>query len=208
MANQPVPPYFAQRNGFRIRPYTLDDATPYFWAVMASRQALTEWTNWFKPGYTLDDARIWVVSRIGAWQHATAFDFAVERVEDNMLLGNVGLNTVSSTHRYASMNFWVRTDASGQGAASVALKLVAAFGFDVLGLSRVELAIKTDNMAARKAAHNAGAAFEANARNRLQLHGQPIDAALYSLVPADVFMQSGEIRNAPFLGAKPSLDTH
>ncbi|MBB5017149.1 RimJ/RimL family protein N-acetyltransferase [Chitinivorax tropicus] len=208
MSNPPVPPYFAQRNGIRIRPYTLDDATPYFWAVMASRQELAAWTNWFKVGYTLDDARIWVVSRIGAWQHATAFDFAVERVEDNMLLGNVGLNTVSSTHRYASMNFWIRTDACGQGVASSAMKLVAAFGFDVLNLARVELAIKTDNMAARKAAHNAGAAFEANARNRLQLAGKPVEAALYSLIPADVYAPSGEMRNTPFLGTNPSLDTH
>ena len=41
------------------------------------------------------------------------------------------------------------------------------------------------NNASEAIAIAAGAAFECRARNRIFLHGQPLDAHIYALIPAD-----------------------
>lgn len=194
-----IPPYFAQRDGIRIRPYRLDDATPFFWAAMSSRQDIQGWMPQFSERYTLDDARTWVLSRLGAWHSGQAFEFVIERVEDGELIGSVGLSAVQQSLRYAQIGYWVRTDAHGHGIGCTAIKLAAGFAFDVLALSRIEFAIQTGNSPARASAENAGALFETVARNRLREQGQPIDAAVYALVPGDLYNQAGDLRGAPVI---------
>ena len=66
------------------------------------------------------------------------------------------------------------------------LALSARFGFDQLGLIRVEIVAETGNRASRRTAERAGARFEAIARHRLWIHGRPADAAVYALLPSDL----------------------
>jgi RimJ/RimL family protein N-acetyltransferase len=66
------------------------------------------------------------------------------------------------------------------------VRLVARFAFDTLQLSRLEIFARPENVASRRVAEKAGAKFEAIARNRMVQHGRAYDAALYSLIPADV----------------------
>ena len=53
-------------------------------------------------------------------------------------------------------------------------------------MSRIEIAAIPSNVASRRVAERAGAKFEAVVRNRLVMHGNAYDAALYSIVPADI----------------------
>ena len=53
-------------------------------------------------------------------------------------------------------------------------------------LRRLEIVIAEDNRASRRVAEKAGARFEAVARRRLLLRGEPQDAAIYSFTADDV----------------------
>jgi ribosomal-protein-serine acetyltransferase len=54
----------------------------------------------------------------------------------------------------------VRTRQTGQGIATAAVRLIARFGFEDLGLRRLELLVAVDNMASRRVAEKVGATFE------------------------------------------------
>jgi RimJ/RimL family protein N-acetyltransferase len=71
----------------------------------------------------------------------------------------VGLDqiTVDGT---ADIGYWVRTSQTGLGLATAAVRLVARFGFEDLGLRRLEMLIATDNLASRRVAEKVGATFE------------------------------------------------
>ena len=73
--------------------------------------------------------------------------------------------------------------ASARGFAVGAVKLTAAFAFETLGLMRIEIVAAADNAGSRRVAEKAGALFECLARNRLLIHGKPVTAAVYSLIP-------------------------
>jgi RimJ/RimL family protein N-acetyltransferase len=102
------------------------------------------------------------------------------------LLGGVGLNQRNRLHRSANMGYWVRQSCQGQGVAAAAGRLVAGFGFQWLGLVRIEIVILPDNRPSLRTAEKIGARFEGVARQRLCMREQPDDAAIYGLVPADL----------------------
>src|SRR5438876_1019870 len=60
----------------------------------------------------------------------------------------------------ANVGYWVRTSQTGQGIATAAVRLIAWFGFEDLGLLRLELLIAADNPASRRIAEKVGATFE------------------------------------------------
>ena len=104
------------------------------------------------------------------------------------LLGGAGINQLAAHHRYGNIGYWVRQSRQGQGIAWQAVALLRDFGFQRLGLFRLEIVMGVGNTASEAVAIAAGATFECRAKNRIFLHGQPIDAQLYSLVPAERFL--------------------
>src|SRR6185312_4258697 len=89
-------------------------------------------------------------------------------------------------HRYANLGYCVRTSRTRQGLAARATRLAARYGFETLGLTRIEIVANPDNLGSRRVAEKAGARLEAIVRNRIVMHGQPLPAVLYSLVPEDL----------------------
>jgi RimJ/RimL family protein N-acetyltransferase len=67
------------------------------------------------------------------------------------------------------------------------VRLAARFAFDTLGLHRVEIAAQPENFPSRRVAEKVGATFEGVLRNRIFKRGQPYPAALYSLIPEDLW---------------------
>lgn len=67
------------------------------------------------------------------------------------------------------------------------MRQVARFGFEQLGLVRLELVIDVDNAASIRVAEKAGAVFDGVLRNRVVGQGgTPRPARMYSLVPGDL----------------------
>jgi RimJ/RimL family protein N-acetyltransferase len=85
-------------------------------------------------------------------------------------------------HRFANLGYWVRTSATRQGVATEAVRQVAEFAFGNTDLVRLEIVCAVGNDASQRVAERAGAAREGALRHRLLLHGQPVDAVMYSLV--------------------------
>ncbi len=63
-----------------------------------------------------------------------------------------------------------------------AVALLHDFGFEQLGLFRLEIVMGVGNTASEAVAMAAGATFECRARNRIFLHGHPLDANTYLII--------------------------
>lgn len=176
--------------GVALRPYRDSDATPLFEAVYASKSALRPWMPWCHSHYSAGDAELWVRSRAAMWAGAGEFDFVIERQSDGRLLGGAGLNRINWEDRVANLGYWVRTDATRQGVASTAARLLAGFGLRFLRLRRIEILAALGNVASQRVATKAGATPEGVLRNRLRLHGASHDAVVFSFVPADFGLAS------------------
>lgn len=183
----PQPPDVQLAEGaLLLRPWRPDDAPALHAAVQESLETLGRWLPWCHAGYDLEEARAWVRHCQEGWAADEHFAFGIFERDGGGLIGSVGLNQRNRTHRSAGLGYWVRQSRQGTGIARRATTLAARFGFETLGLVRIEIVALPDNHASRRTAEKAGARFECIARHRLWARNEARDAAVYALVPGDL----------------------
>jgi len=170
----------------RLRPWQPQDAIALYDAARESVASVGRWLPWCHAGYGLDDATAWISHCQDGWSRGDHVAFPVFDNNTGELLGGVGLNQFNRMHRSANLGYWVRQSRHGEGIAAQAAMMIARFGFEQLGLIRIEIVALPDNHASRRTAEKTGAHFESVARQRLCVQGQPMDAAVYALIPADL----------------------
>lgn len=168
------------------RPYRLSDVDELFSAARESLREVGPWLPWCHENYSRTDSEEWVRGCEQRWRVDESYDFALLDAQDGRYCGGVGINLVQRNYRMANLGYWVRSSETGRGIATEAARLVAGFGFDVVGLERIEIVVATENHASVKVAERAGARREAVLRRRLQLHGKGHDAVMLSILREDL----------------------
>jgi ribosomal-protein-serine acetyltransferase len=171
----------------RIRRYRADDIPALFEAARESADELfTRWMPWCHANYAVEESSAFVLSREDAWSKGEEYDFAIFDLETEAFLGSVGLNQFNRVHNLANLGYWIRRSASGCGVAAAATRLAARFGFEDLGLHRVEIVIAVENERSQRVAEKAGARREGILRRRLLIADRLHDAVIYSLLSDDL----------------------
>jgi hypothetical protein len=168
------------------RPYRPDDAPALTEAVLESHASLSRWLDWCRPDYGLADAEQWIAACEAGWRSGDQYAFAVFDRGTNRFLGAAGISQRNRRYNYAGIGYWVRQSARGHAIAARVARHVATFGFERIGLGRIEILAAVDNPASRRTAERIGALFEGIQRQRLRVGGTTQDAATYSLVPGDL----------------------
>jgi [ribosomal protein S5]-alanine N-acetyltransferase len=75
----------------------------------------------------------------------TGIWFAVCSLDNKTFYGAGGLNSLSKEHKKAEIGFWLLPDFWGQGIMKEAIPLICDFGFDKLGLHRIEGFVESEN---------------------------------------------------------------
>ncbi len=166
----------------RVRP---SDAESIFTAVNESIAEVSPWMPWCSADYSLEESRFWCESRDAAWRHGVEYDFVIMNKPGDLPLGVCGLNQINVAERFANLGYWIRTSKTGLGIASAAVPMIAKFGFDNLKLHRMEIVVAVKNIPSQRVAEKVGALQEGLLRQRLYVHGQTLDAFMFSLVPGD-----------------------
>ncbi|HUR87011.1 MAG TPA: GNAT family N-acetyltransferase [Solirubrobacteraceae bacterium] len=130
--------------------------------------------------YTQPEALAWIRRQHDHRTSATAVVLAVTHAVDDVALGSVSLGRFSDDGRQAELGYWLLPGARGRGLATTAAHVLCAWGFEHLGLARIELAILPENVASRRVAERLGAAFEGVRPGRHE-EGRAVDMAVYSL---------------------------
>jgi RimJ/RimL family protein N-acetyltransferase len=208
--------------GLHLRPWQPEDADALFEATRESFATVSPWLPWLHEGYTRDDSKRWVDDCQAARERGDAYAFGIFD-DQGRLLGDIAINRIDSRRRSANLGYWVRESAQGQGVATRAARAIAAFGFDVLGLVRIEVVIAVDNIPSRRTAERLGAYLDGISPNRIIHRDEAAPAVVYSLLPPDVsgvspgpVMEDGDLRLRPFrssdrsalyISLRESLDT-
>ncbi|MCH7376851.1 GNAT family N-acetyltransferase [Aeromonas sp. MR19] len=168
-----------------ISPFESGDADEFVRAAHESIETVGKWMSWCSYSFTRESALEWFATCDQDREAGRAYDMGLFCAATSQLLGGAGINQLSPHHRYGNIGYWVRQSRQGQGIAQQAVALLRDFGFQQLGLFRLEIVMGIGNTASEAVAIASGATFECRARNRIFLHDQPIDAYIYSLTPID-----------------------
>jgi RimJ/RimL family protein N-acetyltransferase len=136
--------------------------------------------------YTAADARSFLASGVQASEEGDSLESAIRNAADGAYLGTIGLHFARCRAGEAEIGYVVTPSARGRGVARRAVRLLADWALRTYGCRRVELLVQPGNLASRRAAEGAGAAFEGIRRNGLALRtGLVCDAAVYALTSQD-----------------------
>ena len=169
-----------------IRPYTAGDITEQVDAIIESVTTVGRWLPWCNSTYSVKDAAEWFVICEQSMAASLSYDLGIFYKSSRELVGSIAINEIRANHKLGNIGYWVRESAQGKGIAAEAVEAIAEFGFNLLGLVRLEIIAGVDNKASRRVAEKVNATCEGLARNRIILDKQPIDAMIYSLIPSDL----------------------
>src|SRR5437899_10325824 len=168
------------------RAYQHEDTYALYAAVRESIAEVSPWLPWCHENYSIEESREFVSTRGKSAADGEWYSFGVFEKDSGKFLGGVGLNFINRVHLMANLGYWVRTSSVGCGVATSATRLAARFGFDELGLHRIEIVAAVENIASQRVAEKVGAVREGVVRKRLLIRGESQDAVLFSLVPEDL----------------------
>lgn len=166
-----------------LRPFRLEDRAQLYCAVKESLHELKPWMSWATDQYTELTAKEYITIARARWEEHTFYAFAI--TGSDQILGACTLSSIHPIYHFCNLGYWVRTSFHGQGIAGRAAKLTARFGFEHLGLIRVEIVIAVQNHASLRVAEKIGAHDEGVLLNRMVIGKSIYDAHMYSLLPSD-----------------------
>lgn len=92
-----------------------------------------------------------------------------------------------SRMRTGHVGYWCAAEARGRGVATRALRLLSRYGFEELGLQRLELITDPDNLASQRVAEKVGYRREGVLRSHLDHpDGRRRDSVMFSLLPGEL----------------------
>lgn len=142
------------------------------------------WTSVPVP-YRREDAEFFVAGIAAReWAAGTSATFLVRERASGALVGAMGLHDISAGT--AEIGFWTAPGLRGRGLTTAAAGLLCRWGFEALGLARIEWQAYVGNTGSRRVAEKVGFRVEGTCRQRLSARGSRYDGWIGGLLPGDL----------------------
>ena len=165
-----------------LRPSVPEDAEAI--REVYSEPDIRHWMGWDDQPPDDAEARANIERAARAWEERTWAVFRIVDAATGKVVG--GVNLRMGDHRMGEISYFLRASARGRGLATRAVRLVAAWAFDELGLERIELRVHPENEASQRVAERTGFTREGVERaSRAWPDGSRFDSVVYSLLPGD-----------------------
>jgi ribosomal-protein-alanine N-acetyltransferase len=171
----------------RLRPLTLDDASALF--VFTSDPDVARFTSW-TPHRSVDDARAYLTTIIKRYDDGDLAPWGVVHRADQGLIGYCGLTEWDRDDARAELVYALARPYWGRGYAAEAARAAIAFGFERLGLNRIEATCEPENVASSRVMEKVGMTFEGVLREQVRGKSGFVDQRIYSILKRD-FTPSG-----------------
>ncbi|CAA9571708.1 MAG: Acetyltransferase, GNAT family [uncultured Thermomicrobiales bacterium] len=165
-----------------LRPFTLADAPLV--QEMAGDVRVSATTLNIPHPYPEGLAREWIGTHAASAAEGRVYVFAIERKADRALLGAIA-TTITRQHARAEIGYWLGFSHWNQGYTTEAARRVVAFGFEELGLNRIQATYWPRNPASGRVMEKAGLIYEGTLRGYLLRKGSFEDTAIHALLRAD-----------------------
>lgn len=135
--------------------------------------------------YPADRALPFIVECGEKWLAKKGVTWAIVDSNNGALIGGIGL-VIVERHKRAELGYWVTRERWGQGVAGEAGRAVIAFGFEVLGLERIEANHYPENPASGAVLRKLGMRHEGHARHAVWRDNVPRDLERFAMLASDL----------------------
>lgn len=140
-----------------LRPLHITDAEDMF--DYASREDLTKYLLW-SPHPSISYTRDYLAYVESRYALGDFYDWAIVDIESGRMIGSCGFTRINTEHDCAEIGYVLNPDFRGRGYAAEAAARVIEFGFDILGMHRIEARFMKGNDASLRVMEKLGMTFE------------------------------------------------
>ena len=101
------------------------------------------------------------------------------------MIGTCGVTALNEACFSGEVGYVINPQYSNMGIATEAVKRVLEFGFEVLGLRRIEAHYMPENKASRRVMEKCGMTFEGILRKSMMVKGKLIDVGICSILRSE-----------------------
>ena len=107
--------------------------------------------------------------------------WAICSADNKVFYGAGGLNDISQKDRKAEIGLWLLPEYWGKGIMKEAMPLITNYGFEELGLERIEGFVESDNLNCKRAMAKLDFKYEETMKNQEIKKGKRIIIDVYSI---------------------------
>jgi RimJ/RimL family protein N-acetyltransferase len=171
-----------QTNRLLLRPFRSEDQSALLLLISEKEVAAT--TLRIPHPCTLRDVQDWLATHGQEYERRETIRWAVCLRHSDTLVGGISL-FLNDPFQSAELGYWIGRPYWGQGCAWEAAKKVVDFGFDVVGLNRIEAHFMLENGASAKILEKLGMQYEGLHRQLIKRWGQFKDVKTYAMLQSD-----------------------
>ena len=171
-----------QTDRLLLRPFRNEDQQALLLLISEKEVAAT--TLRIPHPCTLGDVQDWLSAHQQEYEKRETIRWAICLRPAGTLVGGISL-FLNDAFQSAELGYWIGKPYWGQGYASEAAKRVVDFGFDTIGLNRIEAHFMQENNASAKILEKLGMQYEGLHRQLVKRWGQFKDVKTYAMLQSD-----------------------
>ena len=122
---------------------------------------------------------------IGGYERDDYYRWAVILRETGECIGQIAYFYVDSKNHFAEIEYCIGAAFQGRGLATEAAKAVIAYGFEKIGLHKVQICCKTINPRSRRVIEKCGLTYEGTLRDYFYMDGEYVGRMYFSILQSE-----------------------
>ncbi len=156
---------------------------PGVFRIYSDAEIMRFWS--YAPWQSFEQAEAWYARIEGYHAEGDTLQFVIKRLPELEVIGVCTLFKIDSNNRRAEIGYALARDAWGQGYMHEALTALVDYGFNQLGLHRIEADIDPLNTQSAASLERLGFTEEGLLRERWYVNGQTSDSAMFGLLEGE-----------------------
>lgn len=168
-----------------LRPFMLSDGDAMLknWIADEKIQSL-----YCEPVYsTKDEVKKLLCQYIDNYSKKDYYRWAIVWGENGECIGQIAFFLVDSENHFAEIEYCVSRQYQRRGLATEATKAIIRFGFEQIGLHKIQICHKANNIASKRVIEKCGFVYEGTLRDYFYTDGDYVGRCYYSILRDEYF---------------------
>lgn len=162
----------------------VEDAQTVYNLVDRNREHLRPWFPWADTTLSVDDSKIFIEKCRDGFEQKKSLDLGVWY--EGEYVGSMGFHTIRKTHEWVEIGYWLSKDCTGKGIMTECVKAMVNYGFNDLGLHRIQIKCDADNVKSKAIPERLGFTLEGTTReDHKKEDGRFSDGLIYGLLRSE-----------------------
>jgi ribosomal-protein-serine acetyltransferase len=168
-----------------LRLFNIKDAEELFRLINRSRNYLREWLGWVDYMQGVDDSEELIQDTLNGMIETGGFIKAAAIVYKGAIAGKIDYININPYYKIGVIGYWLGEEFQGKGIMAKACREFIAYGFNEVGLNRIEIRVAPENKKSRAVPERLGFTEEGRIRQAEWLYDHYVDHIVYGMLAGE-----------------------